>query len=116
MLSFCFESSVSRLSDGADTLKALSKQLSTLAAEQLALHSRFTCVTGLKASKKVYFLQTHEHTVNTPLCAVGDILPCFGVGLKHPKISAFRVHGDADSSVDIREFLQADSLVQCPSI
>lgn len=33
----------------------------------------------------------------------------FGVRLKHSKISASRIHGDTDGSVDVWQFFQADS-------
>lgn len=38
-----------------------------------------------------------------------ELLLGFGVRLKHSKISAFRIHGDTDGSVDVRQFFQADS-------
>lgn len=45
-----------------------------------------------------------------------ELLLGFGVWLKHSKISAFRIHGDADGSVDVCQFFQADSFKHCSRI
>lgn len=45
-----------------------------------------------------------------------DLVPGFGVSLKHTKVSSFRVHCDADSSVNKREPLQTDPFIQRASI
>lgn len=94
-------------------------QLSTLAAKQLALSSTRTSHVELvpKHLFKLFRLPTQvHHFVQHFLWFKGDFPPCFGVRLKHSKVSAFRVHSDADSSMDIGKFLQANSLVHCPRI
>lgn len=71
-----------------------------------------------------YFLKCNQRRYALTLCAKQlpletaldiveeELLLCFGVRLKRSKISSFRIHGDADGSVYVWQFLQPDSFKQ----